>query len=790
MALGRRHRTFGAVLIDWDAAVTDANCQELVAQIAELATHGVHVGVLGAAALPLVSNLPPSAGRIWVTRGTGPEQRAENLRRMADLGVGAALVLVVDDAATAVHLLGEQLSRLKHRRVPDVDTDRRWTVERGGPVEQRRRVDEAVFTVCSGGVGTRGSVEEEVSGSQPMVLAAGVYRGDQCEDGLLAAPSWTEVRMTTPLLRDVRWLDLRSGVLLREEVAPTGRPVRTARFACLAVPGVGAMRVEAPTDRLAPSDVRDGTDTWSCTRTTTGDAIAMLTRQWRGIEEGFETLERISAVVTGTGGGPRRRRAESRLDAAAGYGFDVLLSTQRASWAVRWATAGVSLPDDPEVELGLRFALFHLWSLDSGAEELAVGARGLAGSGYAGHVFWDADVFVLPALMTMAPSAARGMVEYRLRRLPAARAHAAELGYRGARFPWESARTGRDVTPRSGLLGGEEVPILTGLREEHVTADVAWAALRQARWAGRDLSARELDLVAETADYWLSRVSVGPDGRAHLRGVIGPDEYHEDVDDNAFTNVLVRWHLRAAATLVTRAPRERRDAWLELADSIVDGHDPGTGRYEQFDGYSRLAPAPLIGLGRSPVAADVLVGSRRVARSQLIKQADVLMLHMMVPDEVAPGSLEPNLDHYLPRTAHGSSLSPAAHAFVLARAGRSEEARDLLATALRVDLDDQAGTTAGGLHVGAMGGAWQAFLFGFVGAQVVGDVLELDPRLPPRWRHVEVRFRCLSSDIRLWIRDDIVTLSTRVPIRARRRGGPTVDVPAGHRARTLPGGGA
>ena len=777
-------------MIDWGAAVTLTSSDDLVTRIGALALRGVHVGVLGPAARPLLSSLPPSAGRIWTSRESGSGARSQALRRLADLGVGPGLVLVVDDAATALPLLDEQLCRLERRRVPDVDTDPRWTVERRGPDEQRRRVDEAVLTVCSGGIGTRGAVEEQVDGSQPMVLAAGVYRGDGHDDGLLAAPSWTGVRMTSPLARDVRRLDLRTGVLLREEVTATGPPVRSARFACLAVPGVGAMRVEGPQGRLERPGEPDGTDTWTCTRSSTGGGIGVLSRQRHGADEALETLERISAVVTATGAAPSRGVARTRLDAAAGHGFDVLLSTQRASWAARWATAGVSLPDDPEVELGLRFALFHLWSLDAGAEELGVGARGLSGSGYAGHVFWDADVFVLPALMTIAPSAARAMVEYRLRRLPAARAHAAAHGHRGARYPWESARTGRDVTPRSGLLGGEVVPILTGLREEHITADVAWAAVRQAEWAGRDLSARECDLLGATADYWRSRLSVDRDGRAHLRGVIGPDEYHEDVDDNAFTNVLVRWHLRAAAARLPGASRRRREAWLALAESIVDGYDRVSGRYEQFDGYSRLAPAPLTGLGHAPLAADVLVGRERVAGSQLIKQADVLMLHLMVPGEVGPGSLEANLDHYLPRTAHGSSLSPPAHALLLARAGRSDEARGLLSTALRVDLDDQAGTTAGGLHVGAMGGAWQAFLFGFLGAQVVGEVLELDPRLPAHWHDVEVRFRVLSSDVRVRVDDGTVTLSSRVPILARRRGGPTVEVCGGHGARVLPGGGA
>jgi trehalose/maltose hydrolase-like predicted phosphorylase len=172
--------------------------------------------------------------------------------------------------------------------------------------------------------------------------------------------------------------------------------------------------------------------------------------------------------------------------------------------------------------------------------------------------------------------------------LTAARAHAQRTGRRGARFPWESADSGADVTPTSGYLGGRVVPILTGELEEHVTADVAWAAAHYAEWCDdRSFLARAVaPLLMDTARYWASRCRVDPEGRAHIDRVIGPDEYHDSVDDNAYTNVMARWNLRAAAAVAGHsgsAASESRQ-WLKLAAQIVDGYDPSTGRYEQFAG--------------------------------------------------------------------------------------------------------------------------------------------------------------------------------------------------------------
>jgi trehalose/maltose hydrolase-like predicted phosphorylase len=541
---------------------------------------------------------------------------------------------------------------------------------------------------------------------------------------------------------------------------------------------VVAQRVEGPTGqvpadpgpaersgRVTASGLTDGRP-WARTTSDSG-GIAMVIGQVVGRDGAVRTIERVAAFATDTHRPPSVSRAASLLDRLEGMGFERLLADHRAAWARRWSDACVWIPDDPGAQLAARFALFHLWSSVAAQDEAAVGARGLSGPGYAGHVFWDADVFVMPAMVSMSPPAARAMLEYRLRRLPQARTSARLRGLDGARFPWESAADGYDVTPMSGSADGGRVPIRTGQLEEHIVGDVAWATCRYADWTGDQalLTGRGRALVTDTARYWASRTTTDADGRAHIRHVIGPDEYHEDVDDNAYTNILARWNLRRAAAL-TPSPDEAA-GWRRLADALVDNYEPANHRHQQFAGYDLLEPLLVADVGTPPLAADLLLGSSRTSAAQIIKQPDVLMAHHLLPDDMPPGSLAGDLDFYLPRTAHGSSLSPPITASLLARAGRPDDALVLLDVALRLDLDDLTGMTGSGLHLATLGGVWQALLFGFAGARVNAGALSLDPRLPDRWGSLRLRFRCLGRHVDLNMATDsaLVSVSGPLPIR-------------------------
>jgi trehalose/maltose hydrolase-like predicted phosphorylase len=673
-----------------------------------------------------------------------------------------------------VELLEEQLERCRMARVPAIDDDPRWVVHAHSGNFLRQPVDETLLSLGAGGFVTRGSLEERSARSNPMVIAANVYEGEGPAQHLRPCPSWTSVDCDPAPTSDTRTLDLRTGVLHRQERA-SGRvgALRTARFASVARPGLMALRAEAEPGRLDPGEaLRPVTASQPAPEPPSEPrraGIATAATQKVCAIDSIETVERLAAYVRADHHTPAAAEAETFLASATAVGFDGLLGEHRAAWARRWDEVGICVPDDPDAELATRFALFHLWNNTDSRGELGVGARGLSGTGYSGHVFWDADVFVLPAVLTMDPGRARAMLRYRLRRLKAAIRLAHELGHDGARFPWESAADGTDVTPTVGRLGADEVPILTGLREEHITADVAWAAVLVSDWTGGHVPASVRELVIETARYWASRCERDSDGSVHIRRVIGPDEYHELVDDNAFTNVMARWNLRAAATLVEAhsVGNDETRRWMVLADALVDGFDPTTGIYEQFHGYHQLEPLTIGQFAEPPVAADLLLGRERIARSQIIKQADVLMLHHLVPDSVAPGSLRPNLDFYMPRTAHGSSLSPAVAAALTARAGQPDAALALLRLALRLDLDDVTRMTASGLHLATLGGVWQAVLGGFLGVRVRNGELLLDPVLPSEWGQVEVRFQSLGRHLRVVADTDSVEIHSDRPLDVR-----------------------
>jgi len=681
------------------------------------------------------------------------------------------------DAFVAV--LDEQLEHRRRMSVPAIDDDPRWVVEVTDDVAHRR-VNESITTLANGLIGVRGAREEDGEGSLPLVLVNGVYTG-QPVPRLLPGPIWPALMVRSGADSADRWrLDLRTGVLLRERDDGAAR-LRTFRFVSLDEPTVMGARAEGAASRLAGGEAlraptpdialdhhREQTTEIAVTRSDRNGGVGVATTTREVLSDGRRLIERLAAVCADNERLPDTYEARRRLEHATAKGFDALLRSHRAAWAERWRHASLSIVGDPDAELAVRFALFHLMASTADTGEAAVGARGLSGPAYAGHVFWDSDVFVLPVLAAVHPAAARAMLQYRVRRLPAAVRAAAAAGLPGARFPWESADDGTDVTP-AFVRGrdGSVIPIRTGQREEHINADIAWAACEYAAWTGDRafLEAEGRDLVLETARYWAGRIRLDRAGAGHLYGVIGPDEYHEVVDDNAYTNVMARWHLRRAALAGAAggATQDEIVRWRALADVLVDGYRADTGVYEQFAGYTDLDPLLIADYATPPVAADMLLGPETVQRSQLIKQADVLMLYHLVPDETVPGSLLPNLERYGPRTAHGSSLSPPMHAAVLARAGRVDEALDLFRLACRLDLDDLTDTTAGGLHLATMGGVWQALAYGFLGVRP-GEALSLDPRLPSRWERVELNLWFQGAAVTVDVGHDEAVVTTDQPI--------------------------
>lgn len=473
-------------------------------------------------------------------------------------------------------------------------------------------------------------------------------------------------------------------------------------------------------------------------------------------------LDRVVCVYTSrdvevsqNGGRPADVAAAHLERLLAEGGVDGILTAHVTAWNARWRAADVEVEGDTVAQRALRFAAYHLISAaNPGDERVSIGARALTGHTYKGHVFWDTDIFMLPFYVFTHPPSARALVMYRYHTLSAARDKARALGYRGALYAWESADTGVETTPRFGLMpDGKVVEFRTGLEEHHISADVAYAAWQYWQGTGDDafFLAAGAEILLETARFWGSRGALENDGLYHIRHVIGPDEYHESVDDDAYTNLMAQWNLErgaeAARLLEARWPERWRELadrleiapdeprqWLRLAEAMYTGFDPRTGLFEQFSGYFELEEIDLAAYEPRTAPMDVVLGRERIQRSKVIKQADVVMALFLLWDRFPDAVREANFRYYDVRTGHGSSLSPAIHALVAARLGDVALATRYLRQAADIDLANNMGNAAGGVHAAALGGIWQAAVFGFAGMRMRDDGLIMDPHLPPEWR--------------------------------------------------------
>ncbi len=403
----------------------------------------------------------------------------------------AGVVSLTGGSARLQQLLADQLRRRRQRALPGPPGRAGWSLVVNGVDTQRERGRESLLTLADGHIGTSGAPLVPDPSRHPWVVAAGVYDGDGADTRLLTGPRVFELAGTVAGVGPMRRiLDLRTGVL-HERADVEGGAVESVRFALLAqltsVLRARYPRGSRPGPPLLPSADdsfhdrgRLGGATWIRVAASEGGIVAAARQTCRR-----DTLDRIAVYQADPDTLPDPAPAVDAVDRADNAGFDRLLARQRRAWARRWQDADVVVEGDDELQFAIRFALFHLMASVADRGEAAVGARGLTGTGYRGHVFWDADIFVLPFFAATHPASARAMLEYRLKRLPAAMEAARAAGRAGARFPWESAHSGRDVTPTSTRdRAGRIVPIRTGRLEEHIVADVAWAACCYVDWSG------------------------------------------------------------------------------------------------------------------------------------------------------------------------------------------------------------------------------------------------------------------------------------------------------------------
>ncbi|MCA1716810.1 MAG: glycoside hydrolase family 65 [Actinobacteria bacterium] len=631
---------------------------------------------------------------------------------------------------------------------------------------------------------------------------------------LVVAPDWSRLRITVggaslgvdsaEVLEQRRTLDMRRGVLVREWRVRTGTRttrLRSLRFASLDDRHVlgqvleltpedwsGPVEVEAIVD----GDVTNGggvrhlighqtrlVDGGLLLTTATSEkhtllcfATAATLRENEGGEVVSEdaststalvqrwsfdarrgrpcTLRKVVTVFTSRDDTDPAARAAERLKEAVGIGVPTLLESSARAWTGRWASSDVEITGDEETQRKARFAIYHLIGCATPDDEYASpGARSLTGERYKGHVFWDTEIFVLPFFVYTHPPTARALLMYRYHTLPAARERARAMGYRGALYAWESTDTGVDVTPPFVYnAAGERLEILTGLQEHHISADVAYGIWQY--WRATQDEAFILDagaeMLLEMARFWASRAERDEDGRYHVRKVIGPDEFHEH------THHPDRWR-----TLSVQSGLEEAElaTWDEVAEGLVDNFDPETNIFEQHSGYFDLEDIDLRDFEPRTKSMDVLLGWSRLTRSQIIKQADVMMLLFLLGDEYPREVHEANFRYYEPRTTHDSSLSPSFHALAAARSGDLETAKRYFEKAANLDLDFSRGVTAaGGVHIAALGGMWHVLVFGFGGMFAEDAGPRFEPHVPEGWQTLRFSVLWRRSRLRITVTDN------------------------------------
>jgi len=473
-------------------------------------------------------------------------------------------------------------------------------------------------------------------------------------------------------------------------------------------------------------------------------------------------IEKVVTIFTSRDVAEPVQAARERLAILPDYA--ALRAAHEAAWAIVWEDSDVSIEGDPAAQLAVRHSLFQILAATPRHDDrVSVSAKTLSGFGYRGHVFWDTEIFLLPFLTYTQPALARNLLTYRYHTLPGARRKAQANGYEGAMIAWESAQTGDEVTPRwvPGPQGEELVRIWCGDIELHITADVAYAVWHYWQATGDDAWMRDYgaEILLDTAVFWGSRAEWNPErGCYEINDVIGPDEYHEHVDNNAFTNGMIRWHLQTALDTLTwlrtadveRATAltaqldltpERLARWQDIIERIVILHDPETGLIEQCDGFFALKDVNLDDYEPRTKSMQAILGIEGANRHQVLKQADVIMLLYLLRDRYDDATLRANWDYYNPRTDHtyGSSLSPAIHAAVACMLDDPQQAYTHFTRAALVDLEDVRGNAAEGIHAASAGGLWQALVFGFAGLRLTDAGPVAVPRLPAHWTRLKFR---------------------------------------------------
>ncbi len=446
-----------------------------------------------------------------------------------------------------------------------------------------------------------------------------------------------------------------------------------------------------------------------------------------------------------------------------------------------WKDADIRIEGDEKARNAMRFNLFQLGSLGCEADtRISIAAKGLHGEGYKGHVFWDTEIFMQPFFLHNFPEVAKNQLIYRYDTLDGARRNAQLESLKGAKYAWESASNGNETTPKMGIdYTGRFIRIWTGDEEIHITADIAYAICEYFKATNDEEFMREygLEILLETARFWTGKLKMNSGRYYGIERVIGPDEFHEHVNDNFYTNFMVKINIENAVSFFEKyedeeftenliskldLSAEEISSWKDIVDKIYVGENVENGVIEQFRGYFKLEELLINsyndkGMPNWPEGTDL----NDLNSSQIIKQPDVLMAMYLFPECFKDEQHRKNFEYYEKRTIHKSSLSPAIHSILGIRNGHTEKAYDYFMKTLLADLEDHQGNTWQGIHAASMGGAWLCAVNGFGGISKDSEgMLRVNPWIPENWESLSFSYKHARNKFVFHIDHKVVKVKT------------------------------
>ncbi len=461
------------------------------------------------------------------------------------------------------------------------------------------------------------------------------------------------------------------------------------------------------------------------------------------------------------------------LKQAVENGYENELQRSAQKWLEYWDEVNIEIEGDDFTLLSVRYAQYQLRvNCPMHDERMNIGAKGLSGEGYKGHTFWDTELFMLPYFIFTQPEAAKKLVKYRYLGLEGARKKALENDYQGAMYPWEAAwPSDGEVTPVWGaadVITGEATKIWSGFIEQHITADVIYGLwLYYQVTADQDFMDKYgYEMVFDTANYWASRVEKEAKGYV-IKNVIGPDEYKEHVDNNSFTNYMAKWNLDLALRYAQEIdPQIVKNLDAKIGLNIAGWEDVSTNIFLNTPNEDHVLPQDdtylsLENLDISSYKNQANVGSlfekyalSQVNKMQISKQADVLVLFLLMEGLFTNEVKQASFDYYEQRTLHDSSLSLSTHVVLANDLDNQNVCETLFERACKIDIGENMKSSDHGIHTASLGGIWQGVVYGFGGVRIVNEALRIEPKIHSKWSKLKFSINYQGNKLLITVEND------------------------------------